>query len=79
MRVSRGASSWKVTTPVWVIPCETRHLIRSSGRWVSISALNSLVLPQILVAKETVQSSSWVTRVTRCMNSGQSSNWVHWL
>ena len=26
-----------------------------------------------------VQSSSWVTRVTRCMNSGQSSNCVHWL
>ena len=79
IRVSRGASSWNVTTPVWVMPCDTFHLIRSSGRWVSISALNSFVLPQILVANETVQSSSCVTRVTRCMNSGQSSNWVHWL
>ena len=53
--------------------------MRSSGRWVSISALNSFVLPQILVAKLTVQSSSCVTRVTRCMNSGHSSNCVHWL
>ena len=62
-----------------VIPCETRHLMRSSGRWVSMLAVNSFVLPQILVAKLTVQSSSCVTRVTRCMNSGQSSNCVHWL
>ena len=79
MRVSRGASSWNVTTPVWVMPCETRHLIRSSGRWVSILASNSFVLPQIFVANLTVQSSSCVTRVTRCMNSGQSSNCVNWL
>jgi hypothetical protein len=78
-RVRRGASSWKVTTPVCVMPCETRHLMRSSGRWVSILAENSLVLPQIFVAKLTVQSSSCVTRVTRCMKFGQSSNWVHWL
>ena len=40
----------EVTTPVWVIPSETRHLMRSSGRWVSISALNSFVFPQIFVA-----------------------------
>jgi hypothetical protein len=59
IRVSFGASSWKVTT---VMPCDTRHLIRSSGRWVSILAVNSFVLPQIFVANETVQSSSCVTR-----------------
>jgi hypothetical protein len=53
IRVSRGASSWNVTTPVCVIPCETRHLMRSSGRWVSMSAVNSFVLPQIFVAKLT--------------------------
>ena len=59
IRVRRGASSWKVTTPVWVMPWETLHLMRSSGRWVSILASNSFVLPQIFVAKLTVQSSSW--------------------
>ena len=53
--------------------------MRWSGRWVSILASNSFVLPQIFVAKPIVQSSSWVTRVTRCMNSGQSSNCVNWL
>ena len=61
------------------MPCDTRHLMRSSGRCVSILASNSLVLPQIFVANETVHSSSCVTRVTRCMNVGQSSNCVHWL
>ena len=79
IRVSRGASSWKVTTPEWVMPDDTRHLMRSSGRCVSIFASNSFVLPQIFVAKLTVHSSSCVARVTRCMNSGQSSNWVNWL
>ena len=44
MRVRRGASSWKVTTPVWVMPWETLHLIRSSGRWVSIVGLELLRL-----------------------------------
>ena len=61
MRVRFGASSWNVTTPECVIPCATRHLMRSSGRWVSILASNSFVLPQIFVAKLIVQSSSCVT------------------
>ena len=43
------------------------------------AALNSVVFPQIVVANDTLQSSSWVTRVTRCMNCGQSSNCVNWL
>ncbi len=78
-RVSRGPSSWKVTTPVWLIPCSTFHLTRSSGRWVSILAANSFFLPQILVEKATEDSLFWVTPVTRCMKLGHSSYCVHWL
>src|SRR5436305_267359 len=47
-RVAFGPSSWNVTTPAWVIPSLTFHLIRSSGRWVSIFALNSRFLVQVL-------------------------------
>jgi hypothetical protein len=79
MRVRFGASSWKVTTPACVTPSFTRHLIRLSGRCSTISALNSFEIPQIFVLKVTWDSSSWLTESRRCMNSGQSSNWVHWL
>src|SRR3954454_5575631 len=47
IRVNRGASSWNVTTPWWLSPWTTCHLIRSSGRCSSISAWNSLETPQI--------------------------------
>ena len=77
--VSRGATSWKVTTPVCVTPSITFHLMRSSGRCSRISALNSFEMPQIFVLKETSVSSSCETLCSRCMNFGQSSNWVHWL
>jgi hypothetical protein len=78
-RVRLGASSWKVTTPVWETPWLTFHWIRSSGRCSTISATNSFDIPHNFARKETVQSSSCVTRSIRCMNSAQSSNWVHWL
>jgi hypothetical protein len=55
---------------VWVISSLTRHLIRLSHRCVSMFALNSFVLPRIFVANETLRSSSWVTRVTQCMEFG---------
>ena len=68
-----------MTTPAWVMPCETFHMIRSSGRCVTILAVYCLDLPQIFVVKLIVSSSSCETFVTRCMNCGQSSNWVNWL
>src|SRR5215211_7282314 len=37
-RVRRSESLWKLTTPVWVTPSVTCHLIRSSGRCSTISA-----------------------------------------
>ena len=58
-------------------PSVTFHLMRSSGRCSSISALNSLDLPQIFALKVTWVSSSWLTLSRRCMNSGHASNCVH--
>lgn len=76
-RVSRGPISWNVTTPVCVTPSVTFHLIRSPGRCSTISALNSLEIPQIFVLNERCDSSSCDTDSRRCMNSGHFSNWVH--
>ena len=78
-RVRRSDSLWNVTTPVWLMPSVTRHLMRSSGVCSRISALNSLDLPQILALNVTCVGSSWDTRSTRCMNFGHSSNCVNWL
>src|SRR4051794_12257114 len=76
-RVRRGPSSWNVTTPVWVTPSVTFHLMRWPSSFSTISARNCFEIPQIFVLKAMCSSSSCETLSRRCMNFGHSSYCVH--
>ncbi len=78
--VSRGPSSWKLITPVCLVPSVALHLMYSSGCCEMISALNGRLKPHIfsVTLTRTFSSSTSTSDVlARCMYSGQRLYSVH--
>src|SRR3954470_1352416 len=77
IRVSRSPKSWNVITPTFSAPSSLRQAIRSFGVWSVISAFHLRRRPQMFSCHTRWVSSICSICSTRCMNSGNCSNWVH--
>jgi len=78
IRVSWSLRRWKVTMPIDIGPFLLRQTSRSHGICSTISASHERRTPQMFSCHISVASSRCSMRSTRCMNLGQSSNWVNW-